>query len=57
MNKRIDLQMMTGDFVFGEFKIDYVQVHVYGETGIVVGQRKSPHKKDNKSAEGEICLG
>ena len=29
---------MTGNIVFSEFKINDVQVRVYGETGIVVGQ-------------------
>lgn len=48
VNKRADLQMMTGDFVFGEFKIDELLERVYGETGIVVGQGKSLHKKDDK---------
>ena len=40
VNKKGDLQTMTGDIVFGEFKIDDLQVRVYGETGIVVGQGK-----------------
>ena len=40
VNKKEDLQTMTGDIVFGEFKIDDLQVRVYGETGIVVGQGK-----------------
>jgi ketosteroid isomerase-like protein len=38
VNKRADLQTMTGNIVFSEFKINDVQVRVYGETGIVVGQ-------------------
>jgi len=29
---------MTGDIVFTEFKIDDLQVRLYGDTGIVVGQ-------------------
>jgi ketosteroid isomerase-like protein len=37
-NKRQDLKTMTGDIVFTEFKIDDLQVRLYGETGIVVGQ-------------------
>jgi len=40
VNKKEDLQTMTGDIVFGEFKIDDLQVRVYGETRIVVGQGK-----------------
>jgi len=38
VNKRADLQTMTGNIVFNEFKINDLQVRVYGETGIVVGQ-------------------
>jgi ketosteroid isomerase-like protein len=38
VNKRDDLKSMTGDIVFTEFKIDGVQVRLYGDTGIVVGQ-------------------
>jgi hypothetical protein len=37
-NKREDLASMTCDIVFTEFKIDDLQVRLYGETGIVVGQ-------------------
>jgi len=37
-NKQEDLKSMTGDIVFTEFKIDDVQVRLYGDTGIVVGQ-------------------
>jgi ketosteroid isomerase-like protein len=38
VNKRQDLQTMTGDIVFTEFKIDDVRVRLYGDTGIVVGE-------------------
>ncbi len=38
VNKREDLKSMTGDIVFTEFKIDDLQVRLYGETGIVVGR-------------------
>ncbi len=38
VNKRGDLQTMTGDIVFTEFKIDDLRVRLYGDTGIVVGQ-------------------
>ena len=38
VNKREDLQTMTGDIVFTEFKIDDLQVRLYGDTGIVVGE-------------------
>jgi len=37
VNKRADLQSMT-DIVFSEFKIQDVQVRLYGDTGIVVGE-------------------
>jgi len=36
VNKGGDLQSMT-DIVFSEFKIQNLQVRLYGETGIVVG--------------------
>ena len=38
VNKREDLQTMIGDIVFSEFKIHNLQVRVYGDTGIVVGE-------------------
>jgi len=38
VNKRGDLQSMTGDIVFTEFKVDDLQVRLYGDTGIVVGK-------------------
>ena len=38
VNKREDLKSMTGDIVFTEFKIDELEVRLYGDTGIVVGQ-------------------
>jgi ketosteroid isomerase-like protein len=38
VSKTEDLESMTGDIVFTEFKIDDLQVRLYGETGIVVGQ-------------------
>jgi len=38
VNKRRDLKSMTGDIVFTEFKIDDLQVRLYGDTAIVVGQ-------------------
>ena len=37
VNKQADLQSMT-DIVFSEFKIQNLQVRLYGDTGIVVGQ-------------------
>ena len=38
VNKRADLESMTGDIVFSEFKIQNLQVRLYGETGIVIGE-------------------
>jgi len=38
VNKRGDLQSMTGDIVFSEFNISNLQVRLYGDTGIVVGE-------------------
>jgi ketosteroid isomerase-like protein len=38
VDKQQDLQTMTGDIVFAEFKIDDLRVRLYGDTGIVVGQ-------------------
>ena len=37
VNKQADLQSMT-DIVFSEFKIHNLQVRLYGDTGIVVGE-------------------
>ena len=38
VNKRADLESMTGDIVFSEFKIQNLRVRLYGGTGIVVGE-------------------
>ena len=38
VNKQQDLQTMTSDIVFTEFKIDDLRIRLYGDTGIVVGQ-------------------
>jgi len=37
VNKPADLESMIGDIVFSEFKIQNLQVRLYGETGIVIG--------------------
>ena len=37
VNKRGDLQSMTGDIVFSEFENHHLEVRLYGDTGIVVG--------------------
>ena len=38
VNKRADLESMSGDIVFSEFKIENLRVRPYGETGIVIGE-------------------
>ena len=54
VNKRGDLESMTGDIVFSEFKIHHLQVRLYDDTGIVVrqghhqsaqGKARSPRRK------------
>jgi ketosteroid isomerase-like protein len=49
VNKKEDLQTMTGDVVFSEFNIEDLQVRVYGETGIVVGQGKISAQKERQN--------
>jgi len=38
VNKRGDLESMTGDIGFSEFKIHHLQVRLYDDSGIVVGE-------------------
>jgi len=38
VNKRDDLESMTGDIVFSEFKIHNLRVRLHGDTGIVIGE-------------------
>ena len=38
VNKRGDLESMTGDIVFSEFKIHNLRVRLDGDTGIVIGE-------------------
>ena len=38
VNKRADLESMTGDIEFSEFKIQNLRVRLCGGTGIVVGE-------------------
>ena len=38
VNKREDLKSMTGDIGFTEFQIDDLQVRLYGDAGVIVGQ-------------------
>jgi hypothetical protein len=56
VNKREDLVSMTGDIVFTEFKIDDLQVRLYGETGIAVGRARSRRTRKAKSSGREIRL-
>jgi ketosteroid isomerase-like protein len=52
VNKQADLQTMTGDIVFSEFKINDLQVRVHGDTGIVVGQGSITAQKGNQNLLG-----
>ena len=48
VNKRADLQSMTGNIVFTEFNIADLQVRIYGDTGIVVGQGTISAQKEKQ---------
>jgi ketosteroid isomerase-like protein len=52
VNKRGDLQSMTGDIVFSEFKINDLQVRLRGKTGIVVGQGTISARKGQQNLLG-----
>jgi ketosteroid isomerase-like protein len=52
VDKRGDLQSMTGDIVFSEFKINDLQVRIHGETGIVVGQGTISARKGQQNLLG-----
>ena len=52
VDKRGDLQSMTGDIVFSEFKINDLQVRIHGETGIVVGQGTMSARKGQQNLLG-----
>jgi ketosteroid isomerase-like protein len=52
VNKQQDLQTMTGDIVFSEFKINDLQVRIHGETGIVVGQGTISARKREQNLLG-----
>ena len=45
VNKRGDLESMTGDIVFSEFKIHNLWVRLYGDTGIVIGEGPPKEQK------------
>ena len=51
VNKRADLQSMT-DIVFSEFKIQNLQVRLYGDTGIVVGEGMIKARKGKQNLLG-----
>jgi ketosteroid isomerase-like protein len=51
VNKRADLQSMT-DIVFSEFKIQNLQVRLYGDTGIVVGDGMIKARKGKQDLLG-----
>ena len=52
VDKRGDLQSMTSDIVFSEFKINDLQVRIRGETGIVVGQGTMSARKGQQNLLG-----
>ena len=52
VDKRGDLQSMTSDIVFSEFKINDLQVRIHGETGIVVGQGTMSARKGQQNLLG-----
>jgi ketosteroid isomerase-like protein len=52
VNKRGDLQSMTGDIVFSEFNISNLQVRLYGDTGIVVGEGMIKARKGKQDLLG-----
>lgn len=47
VKKQADLQSMT-DIVFSEFKIQDLQVRLYGDTGIVVGEGMIKARRGNQ---------
>jgi len=53
VNKRGDLQSMT-DIVFSEFEIQNLQVRLYGDTGIVVGENIIKAHKGKRDLLGGI---
>jgi hypothetical protein len=52
VNKRQDLQTMTGDIVFTEFKINDLRARIYEETGIVVGEGMIKARKGKQDLLG-----
>ena len=56
VNKQQDLQTMTSDIVFTEFKIDDLRIRLYGDTGIVVGREQLGRTRESKSSRRKIHL-
>ena len=52
VNKRDDLESMTGDIVFSEFKIHNLRVRLHGDTGIVIGEGLLKAQKGNQDLLG-----
>src|SRR3954470_13251038 len=52
VNKRGDLESMTDDIIFSEFKIHNLHVRLYGDTGIVVGEGIIQARKGNEDLLG-----
>ena len=52
VNKRGDLESMTGDIVFSEFKIHNLRVRLHGDTGIVIGEGLLKAQKGNQDLLG-----
>ena len=53
VNKRGDLESMTGDIVFSEFKIHHLQARLSGDTGIVLGEGIIKAHKGKQDLLGE----
>jgi ketosteroid isomerase-like protein len=51
VNKRADIQSMT-DIAFSEFKIQDLQVRLYGDTGIVIGEGMIKARKAKQALLG-----
>ena len=52
VDKRADLESMTGDIVFSEFQIHHLQVRLYGDTGIVLGEGTLKARKGKQDLLG-----
>jgi hypothetical protein len=57
LNKRGDLESMTGDIVFSEFKIHNLRVRLYCDTGIVIGEGVIKAQKGKQDlSRRKICV-